>query len=314
MKEYREGHKDMDELKNQFEKDYQDFKTHIHTTLQPEMKKIYQPLDWNMICILLFIIMGLGWVSFAFFDGKELLKNVGLPCVFVIVFLLFKSSKMGKDITDFSWQKITEYLGLQLVKDDIHFPEGMHLAWRVGLCEVSNHQSYRMIGKQNGVTVQIVRFFVPLQNSEKSPKEKAGFLVMMDMEKNYPGTTLLVSDSLSAKWKGSFAGLQRVKLEWLAFEEKFDLFCDQERAVRKIFTPDVMTAIYDFAEKFAPVSDSFFAFSEGKICFCCETLSSSLSIFENTAEKEWEELFVSLWFLSHLPAFLHYKLVAKEQK
>lgn len=303
----------MDDLRIQFERDYEAFKKYVHDTLLPEMNKLRKPINVELVVGCIIIISLLGWVLYSFFGKEALLEYLGLPLLFIIIWLIYNPSGMGMGITDFSWQKISEYLGFQLVKEKAEIPIGMQLAWQEGFCSFSKEQYYYLKGKSNGVNIQIIRFRSCWERESKHcSNQEAGFLVMMEMEKTYPGTTILVSDSLSAKWKGSQAGLSRVKLEWLSFEEKFDLFSNQERMVRKIFTPDVMSSIYDFTEKFSSVSDSFFVFSEGKICFGCEDLADSLSITEGNATVMWEALFIRLWFLSHLPAFFQYKLVEQE--
>ena len=311
----------MDSLQIQFEKDYEDFKKYIHSKLLPEIQKYPRALTLELFVIVLFFF---AWLLDYFFGKDSLLKYAPFLTIFFFLFydpLFYDFSRVQKSIIDFSWQKISMYLGLQFMKGrDAKIPTGMYLARKAGFWPFSKAQYCYLKGKSNGVNVQIVRFRSSLEKKGKycSTTQKAGFLVMVDMKKTYPGTTILVSDSLSAKRKGYYSGLSRVKLEWLAFEKKFDLFSDRERMVRKIFTPDVMSSLYDFSEKFSSVSDPFFVFTEGKICFGFEDGESFLSRAEENATVEsiaavWDALFIKLWFLSHFPDFLQYKLVEQEK-
>lgn len=119
------------------------------------------------------------------------------------------------------------------------------------------------------------------------------------------GTTILVSDSLSAKYTGKVGGFSRVKLEWIEFEKTFDLFSTDEREARFVLAPDTMETLYDFYHKIRNRSMCFIFEEDTFSCFY--SLGEKGNLYN---KKNIKELFLHLYVLKYFPQLLHYKMLA----
>lgn len=133
-----------------------------------------------------------------------------------------------------------------------------------------------------------------------------GLILSARLHTPVKGVTILVSDSLLAKAKGIKKGLKRVKLEWLAFEETFDLFSDDEKEARVLMSPDVMARIYDL----------YHVLKNPSVCFIfqgnewgCFVEAKNFSLLES--KNDLKHLFVDMYVLYHFPDLLGHKLLAR---
>ena len=214
---------------------------------------------------------------------------------------------------DYILQKMAEALDLHYNPHPKSLPEGLLLASRYRFAPKLK-KGYELWGEEEGLLIDLI--YLEWQGSEGRVENQLrgehsgpchGFCISCHLRKPVQGYTVLVPDGLGAKFAGQMAGMKRIKLEWLEFEEKFDLFSTDEKEVREIFAPDVMEAIHDL---YMCMRTRVVCFAFYKDQFVC-MYSMGGETHKPLVEKEpMSTLFSHILILRSLPNLMNRKVLA----
>ena len=182
------------------------------------------------------------------------------------------------------------------------FPQGITTAIQKGF--IPNFSvRHGFWTEQDGLALDLWKANWEVDNDD-SVTYYQGVVVSCHLRTALKGTTILVSDSLSAKFTGKLGGFSRVKLEWIEFEEAFDLFSTDEHEARIIMAPDTMEALYDFYKQMENRSVCFVF--EGDTLSCFYSLGEEGNLWE---KRKIKKLFCNLYLLKYFPQLIRYKML-----
>ena len=223
-----------------------------------------------------------------------------LLAVFFLLFIVCFVVGFFVNVKD-NFGEVAKFTGFHY-EDDAALPAMLCAAQEMGFFpQVSTIKHFWT--EQNGLMLDMYR----VTWSETRGKHTvcfSGYVFSCHMHKRVSGQSILLSDSLLAKYIGKRAGLKRVKLEWLEFEKAFDLFSDDENEVREIFTPDIMAVLYDFCHSLQ--NDSMcFMFQDNRFsCFY------GVGELPHEPKEQIRETFDNLYVMKIWPELLEHKLMA----
>lgn len=140
--------------------------------------------------------------------------------------------------------------------------------------------------------------------------DRWGMVFSLRLRRPTEGITILAPDGMAAKAKGAWSHLKRIKLEWLAFEEKFDLFSTDEKEARVLMAPDMMQAVYDLYQHLQEQSYKFnsllLIFYQNEMCGFFYTEEDGMLRDKYNLSVLWKYLSV----LSQFPALMAHKSLA----
>ena len=194
-------------------------------------------------------------------------------------------------------RKLAEALDMHYVTDE-DMPTGVKIAQQMGFIPKGNVSTF--LKEQDGLLLQEQEI-----SWETVFGHKMGIIFSCHLRFEIKGITVLVSDSLVSKAKGKIGNLKRIKLEWLKWEELFDVFGDDELGAREVLAPDMMLILHDLYQ----------TLDKPAMCFVFE--GNTLSLFyplgnvENKALKPlWQYLFCNMYMLCYFPRMIHRKGLA----
>lgn len=201
---------------------------------------------------------------------------------------------------DSIYHKIAVFLDMRHYEGG-NFSPGLEQIRRFGFGP-RGYVTHTFLTRHSGVEVEIQRTDWQVRDEDRT-WYYYGVALSYPLRTTVKGTTVLTSDSLDAKFRGHLGGFKRIKLEWLDFEEAFDLFTTDEKGVREFMAPDVMEVLYDFYHLVNEPSMCV-VFQGNQISFFYELGSTTdLSQKDNLRES-----FRRLYLLQYVPVFLKMKL------
>lgn len=261
-----------------------------------------------------FVVLWFVFVGLALLEAAGVIKSQTIEQVmhiWIIAFVIFvflgayqqARSKLPEDIYSKLADATQMYYRGQ--KAPTGYMQGIRLARNLGFTPKWDFQQ-NFWAEHEGRVIDISKVGW-IQRTDEDSIPCYGFVFSCHLRTPVRGTTILVSDSLLAKAKGVSGGLKRIKLEWLAFEEQFDLFSTDEQEARVVMAPDVMVVLYDFYQAVHNKSFCFVFYGDTLSCFY------SMGAEGNLLEKEdMQYLFCNLYLLRYIPVFLKDKLIVRD--
>ena len=200
-------------------------------------------------------------------------------------------------------RSVAKFIGFHY-ENDAALPEMVSIAQEMGFFPPLGTVKHFWT-ERNGVILDMYRVMWSHSLGKNQRTILSGYIFSCHMPKTVNGLTILLSDSLTAKYLGKRSGLHRVKLEWLEFEKSFDLFSEDEREAREVLTPDVMGAVYDFYHSMKNDSMCFLFHKNRFSCFY------SAGEFPYEQEVQIQELVENLYVMQIWPELLAHKLTAR---
>ncbi len=220
---------------------------------------------------------------------------------FIGLWIAFKPPKAKPSL----WRQMAKSLQMNYLPDinEQVFPDGVQEAidWQF----LPSMKVKEVFWKeQEHIVVDVLRVGWNRENGEWRSPGFYGFICSCHLRTAIQGTTIIVSDSLNAKMKGKQQRLKRVKLEWLQFEEAFDVFSSAEQEVRVVLQPDLMEALYNFYQAMQNPSLCVIFHKDRVSCFYRVGTEAGL------LEKEHLHfVFTQLYLLGHFPVLLSHKML-----
>ena len=253
----------MEEKQNiSLEQDLARYRQYYQENIAPRLrvKQYYgHSLPAGLVSILFLGLLIALWLFFPSFDKDTVVERI------IGAFLCWLGCDRGIRFAFFRWYRYTrqrwqilrnetgKFFGL-IYKEPETIPLDMiETLSAMGMLLPKKEPKYAYWGEQHGLSTDI--FYIRTGRKEENCSKKNDpeiylFMLVHRLRTPLQGETILLYNSLSSKWGGKKAGLHRIKLEWLAFEEQFDLFSDSEKEARLIMQPDVMQAVYDFCRAY----------------------------------------------------------------
>lgn len=312
----------MEEKQNiSLEQDLARYRQYYQENIAPRLrvKQYYgHSLPAGLVSILFLGLLIALWLFFPSFDKDTIVERI------IGAFLCWLGCDGGIRFAFFRWYRYTrqrwqilrnetgKFFGL-IYKEPETIPLDMiETLSAMGMLLPKKEPKYAYWGEQHGLSTDI--FYIRTGRKEENCSKKNDpeiylFMLVHRLRTPLQGETILLYNSLSCKWGGKKAGLHRIKLEWLAFEEQFDLFSDSEKEARLIMQPDVMQAVYDFCRAYPDLKISF-VFKKEHMAVLVEDYDTEEDLPPHRFQAAAEKFFRKIWFLLHISVQLEGKALA----